>query len=61
VIGDIDPDRLDEIANEAQQVLRRPVNITRLRPTAWAAQHPQPFVQAVRSGPLVALRSEEGS
>lgn len=61
VIGDIDPDRLDEIANEAQRILRRPINITRLRRGAWTAQRPQLFVQAVRSGPLVPLRSGEGS
>jgi len=60
VVGDVDPDRLDEIANEAQRILRRPVNITRLRRGAWTAQRPQPFVQAVRSGSLVPLHGEEG-
>ena len=59
VIGDIDPDCLDDIARDAQRVLRRPVNITRLRRSAWTAEPAQPFVQAVRSGPLVALRGEE--
>lgn len=55
VVGDADRDDLDEIARQAQQRLDRPVNITRLRRNAWTSSPPQPFVGAVRSGPLVPL------
>lgn len=55
VVGDANRDDLDEAARQAQQALDRPVNITRLRRTAWTSPEPQPFVSAVRSGPLVPL------
>ena len=55
VVGDADRDELDDAARQAQQTLERPVNITRVRRNAWTSPEPQPFVHAVRSGPLVPL------
>ena len=55
VVGDGDRDELDDVARQAQQTLDRPVNITRVRRNAWTSPQPQPFVHAVRSGPLVPL------
>ncbi|HST46775.1 ArsR family transcriptional regulator [Jatrophihabitans sp.] len=61
VVGDADRDELDDMAHHAQQNLDRPVNITRIRRTAWNSAEPQPFVQAVRSGPLVSLLDDRRS
>lgn len=55
VIGEADRDELNHVARQAQQVLERPVDITRLRRNVWISSDPEPFVQAVRSGPLVSL------
>jgi hypothetical protein len=54
VVGDVDPDDLDERARQAEAVLRREVNIRRLRPAAWNNQQ-DPFVTTVRARPLVEL------
>jgi predicted nucleotidyltransferase len=54
VIGEIDPDDLDERAHEAEAVLRREVNIRRVRPARWENQE-DPFVATVRTRPLVEL------
>ena len=54
VIGDVDPDDLDERASQAEAVLRREVNIRRLRPATWASKE-DPFVTTVRARPLVEL------
>lgn len=54
VIGATDPDDLDERAREAEAVLRREVNIRRLRPANWDNQE-DPFVATVRARPLVEL------
>lgn len=55
VIGDVDPDDLDDRAREAEAVLRREVNILRVRPATWDGQD-DPFVATVRARPLVELR-----
>jgi hypothetical protein len=54
VVGDVDPDDLDERARNAEAVLRREVNIRRLRPATWENQE-DPFVTTVRARPLVEL------
>lgn len=57
VVGTTDPDDLDEIARAAQDRLRRPVDIRRIRPAAWAsADSADPFLASVRERPLVQLR-----
>ncbi len=57
IIGTADPDDLDEIARAAQHRLGRPVDIRRIRPTAWASPDPaDPFLTSVRERPLVQLR-----
>ncbi len=55
VIGDADPDELDDRARQAETVLRREVNIRRLRRSIWETGQ-DPFVATVRSRPLVELR-----
>ena len=56
VIGSPTLDDLDEVAEEAQRRLRRPVNIRRIRPDAWHDPDPaDPFLASVRSRPLVVL------
>jgi len=54
VVGDVDPDDLDERARNAEAVLRREVNIRRLRPATWDNQE-DPFVATVKTRPLVEL------
>lgn len=54
VIGTPDPDDLDEVSEQAQRTLRRPVNIRRIRPETWRDPDPaDPFLRSVRSRPLV--------
>jgi len=63
VVGDVDPDVLDECARAAEEVLHREVNVRRIRPGAWESET-DPFVRTVRSRPLVDLRPrrpEDGS
>lgn len=57
VVGDADPDELDERASAAEAVLRREVNIRRVRPKAWRAGE-DPFLATVRSRPMVELAIE---
>lgn len=54
VIGEADPDDLDERARAAEAVLRREVNLRRVRPGTWDKQE-DPFVTTVRARPLVEL------
>jgi predicted nucleotidyltransferase len=57
VIGTADADDLDEVAEQAQRTLRRPVNIRRVRPETWSATSPvDPFLQSVKTRPLVSIR-----
>lgn len=54
VVGTATLDDLDDVAEEAQRTLRRPVNIRRVRGDTWNAPNPSdPFLQSVRSRPLV--------
>lgn len=57
VIGTPDLDELEEVSLKAQQHLRRPVNIRRIRPQTWHDPDPtDPFLMSVRARPLVRLR-----
>lgn len=56
VVGSADADDLDEIADQARNTLRRPVNIRRIRPDTWNASSPtDPFIRSVKSRPLVTI------
>jgi hypothetical protein len=56
VIGSVDVDELDKVAQQAQQRLGRAVQIRRVRPAVWRRADPgDPYLQAVREGPLVEL------
>lgn len=56
VVGMADPDDLDAMAERAQNTLRRPVNIRRIRPETWTASNPtDPFIRSVKSRPLVTI------
>lgn len=57
VVGRADLDALDDAADRAQKVLRRPVNIRRVSPSAWQSSS-DPFLTQVREQPLVQLRLE---
>lgn len=54
VVGDADPDELDHAAAQAERVLRREVNVRRVRPEVWSAGE-DPFLRTVRERPLVEL------
>jgi predicted nucleotidyltransferase len=58
VIGTSDPDALYDLARTAESRLGRPVSISRVSPSTWAARHgldpdEDPFLVAVRDGALV--------
>jgi len=56
VIGTASLDDLDDAAEQAEQTLRRPVNIRRIRPETWGQADPADrFLQSVRSRPLVGI------
>jgi predicted nucleotidyltransferase len=62
VVGSPTLDDLDDVADQAQKKLRRPVNIRRIRREGWHDPDPDPadpFLASVRSRPLVALKSPE--
>jgi DNA-binding transcriptional ArsR family regulator len=62
VIGTAALDDLDDIAEQAQRTLRRPVNIRRLRPETWHDRDPaDPFLRSVRSRPLVNIGGADAS
>jgi DNA-binding transcriptional ArsR family regulator len=57
VVGTASMDDLEDAAAKAQEQLRRPVNIRRVRPAAWHDPRPSdPFLASIRSRPLVSLR-----
>lgn len=60
VVGDVDADELDERARAAEELLRREVNIRRVRRVAWESGT-DPFIATVRAHPLVALRKHATS
>lgn len=54
VVGTATIDDLDDVAEDAQRTLRRPVNIRRVRSDTWNSSDTRdPFLQSVRSRPLV--------
>ena len=56
VIGSAAADDLDDVAEQAQRTLRRPVNIRRVRAETWADKDSaDPFLRSVRSRPLVSV------
>lgn len=56
VVGTADLDDLDEVAQQAQRKLHRPVNIRRVRPEVWSATSPaDPFLRSVKIRPLVSI------
>jgi hypothetical protein len=56
VVGTASMDDLEDAAANAQEQLRRPVNIRRVRPAAWHDPQPSdPFLASIRSRPLVRL------
>lgn len=60
VIGDADPDDLDDRARTAETLLRREVNIRRVRRSAWEAGD-DAFIATIRSRPLVELRTNDAT
>jgi predicted nucleotidyltransferase len=61
VIGTVDLDELDRIARTAEERLRRPVSIRRVRPELWQSPEPRDsFVASLRDRPLLQLRLREG-
>lgn len=60
VVGDVDPDELDDRARAAETVLRREVNARKIRRGDWEDRD-DPFVATVRSRPLVPLAVNEGA
>ncbi len=58
VVGDVDADELDEIAEEAGRQLRREVNVRRVRPDRWQSPGDDPFLTHVKERPLVRLDGE---
>lgn len=56
VVGSPTVDDLDEVAEQAERQLHRPVNIRNIRPETWADNDlDDPFLRSVRSRPLVSL------
>jgi DNA-binding transcriptional ArsR family regulator len=55
IIGDADEDALFEVARTAERVLGREVNVRRVSGNAWHANDGDPFLESVRSRPLVRL------
>jgi hypothetical protein len=64
VVGTVNLDDIDDVVEQAQQTLHRPVNIRRIRPETWnTTDSPDPFLRSVKSRPLVSIgsaRSREG-
>jgi hypothetical protein len=63
IVGDADRDELDEAAQQAQQQLRREVNVRRIRRLMWETDTADPFLRSIRDRPLVevSLHKEEGT
>jgi DNA-binding transcriptional ArsR family regulator len=56
VVGSIDLDDLDDLARRAGEQLGFEVSIHRVRPETWASSAQDPFLQQIRSQPLVELQ-----
>jgi DNA-binding transcriptional ArsR family regulator len=62
VVGDADDDDLYDAARKAERQLGREVNIRRLNRSAWESPDEDPFLESLRSRPLVQLKiGKEGS
>lgn len=59
VIGDPDRDRLADVVEEAEKILRREVNVRRVSASAWA-DGDGPFKRTVMSSPVVELVEDKG-
>lgn len=59
VIGDPDRDRLGDAIDEAEEELRREVNVRRVSAAAWARDD-GPFKRTIMSSPVVELVTNEG-
>jgi hypothetical protein len=55
VVGEADDEDLDEVARIAENQLGHQVNIHRLAVDAWRDATDDPFVESVRSRPLIPL------
>ncbi len=55
VVGDVDDDDVYDAARNAERQLGREVNIHRVTPEAWRAHDADPFLDSIRSRPLVPL------
>jgi DNA-binding transcriptional ArsR family regulator len=55
VIGDADEDDLYNVSRVAEQRLGREVSIRRVAPVTWRRPEGDPFLQSVKSRPLVSL------
>ena len=56
VVGTADYDDLEQVTEQARRALHRPVNVRRVRPETWSDANPaDPFLQSVRSRPLVRI------
>jgi len=55
VVGDADDDDLYEAARAAERVLGREVDIRRVSARTWQSASPDPFLESVRSRPMVML------
>ncbi|WP_157556420.1 hypothetical protein [Herbidospora yilanensis] len=60
VVGEADEDDLYGVAREAERRLGREVNIRRTSRIHWDSANGDPFLESVRSRPLVRLKIEEG-
>jgi hypothetical protein len=61
IIGDVDEDDLYDAARAAERQLGREVNMHRVSRDAWEASADDPFLDTVRSRPLVQLKIERGN
>ncbi|WP_203973184.1 helix-turn-helix domain-containing protein [Planotetraspora silvatica] len=60
VVGDVDEDDLYDVARAAERQLGREVNMRRVSRVAWEASAGDPFLDTVRSRPLVQLKIDRG-
>ncbi|GAA4589343.1 ArsR family transcriptional regulator [Planotetraspora phitsanulokensis] len=60
IIGDVDEDDLYDAARAAERRLGREVNMRRVSRAAWEASAGDPFLDTVRSRPLVQLKIDRG-
>jgi predicted nucleotidyltransferase len=56
VVGDVDEDDLYDVARAAERELGREVNMRRVSRVAWEASAGDPFLDTVKSRPLVQLK-----